>query len=97
MSMFYRMLSSYAIGIFLVVSPFTAGPIWWLGSPSATDFIFAHFMLSVAISGSFSPQMYIHLMELQKKREFVPSGSLPSCGTVSFVVVGPEVISPLVS
>ena len=80
------MLSAYAFGLVLII-----WPIYNFTPPenTASDFVLLQFIVSVAISGSISPQLYIHLVELQKEQEFVPSRSLLSLRFASSV--GPEV------
>ena len=69
----------YSVGIFL-----TSGNI-----SKNRNLLAAHFVASVALSGSLSPQMYIHLKQAQEDQSGVPSYSLPSLRAAT--VVNPEV------
>ena len=75
------MLLAYAMGIFLVVGlSYSNKYDDFLLFDFEIKLLFSHFMLSVAISGSFAPHMYINLNELIENQRGVPSTSaaLPS-------------------
>ena len=64
-----RMFAGYASGAFLYSLN---------GSHGLLQAIYPHFVTSVAISGSFSPQMYIHLVQAHEDRALIPSRELAS-------------------
>ena len=83
------MVAGYAGGTFLCLA---SGAKTYFPEPSFTIGlypIYPHFMISVAISGFFSPQMYIHLLEARDKNMLTPSlTSLPSLHVASALYSG---------
>ena len=73
------MLVAYGFGIILIYGP-------W---PQLDDAFSSHFVVAVAISGSFSPQMYMHLVEARDDNVFTASRTLSSLRVASFA--SPEV------
>lgn len=71
------MLAVYMIGLYIVVKPGTL-------SEESGHLRFAHFVVAVAISGSFSPLMYIHLKEAHDCNVLTASQILPSIQIASF-------------
>ena len=69
------MVAAYATGIYLITAE---------TQDHISNLLYAHFVISVSISGSFSPKMYIHLLEARNDHAFSPSLDLSSLRFASF-------------
>ena len=81
-----RMVACYGFGIRFSVSSYSTKTLddALNGFVTNNGLAAAHFGASVAVSGSLSPRMFIHLMQARHEQLFTPSRELPSLQFASF-------------